>query len=325
MDDLNSSIDIKGKLLSYLRSETRNPRITYATPPTPITGGFDTSIYKFQLKGASPDLSRPLVLRIFTRDPNLDRAPFESIIQNSLSNLGYPVPYVYSTSINGDIFGGSFMIMEFLTGQPMINEPEDQIPKMLARAHLDLHSIETTVIENTLRGAGISKEDVSFDRRFNWVNKRIESGGHEWLQPARDWIVDHRPEEPKRLVVIHGDFHPLNILVSKGRVSGVLDWSGFMIGDPALDIAITRFLGTVAFPYYLLHIDWPRLIGIYSEHYLGERLIDSERISFYEVARNLTSLLEGVEGHRGWGQPDTMVRLSKRFKERTGIKISLPN
>ena len=104
----------------------------------------------------------------------------------------------------------------------------------------------------------------------------------------------------------------------------MLDWSGFMIGDPALDIAITRFLGTVAFPYYLVHIDWPRLIGLYSEHYLGERLIDSERIGFYEVARNLMSLLEGVEGHRGWGQPDTMVRLSKCFEEITGIKISLP-
>jgi aminoglycoside phosphotransferase (APT) family kinase protein len=196
---------------------------------------------------------------------------------------------------------------------------------MLAKAHLRLHSIDTTVIENTLRDAGISKEDVSFDHRFNWLKNRIESGGHEWLQPALDWIVEHRPEEPKKLAVIHGDFHPLNILVSKGRVSGVLDWSGFMIGDPAFDIAITRFLGTFAFPYVLGHIDWPRLIGLYSEQYLRERLIESERIDFYEVARNLMSLLEGVEGHRGWGQPDTMVRLSKRFKERTGIKITLPN
>jgi aminoglycoside phosphotransferase (APT) family kinase protein len=214
--------------------------------------------------------------------------------------------------------------MEYMTGHPLVYEPEAQIPTMLARAHLHLHSIDTTLIENMLRDAGISKEHVSFDHHFNRLKERIESGGHEWLEPALDWIVEHRPEEPERLAVLHGDFHPLNILVCEGRVSGVLDWSGFMIGDPALDIAITRFLGLVAFPYYLVHIDWPNLIGLYSEHYLSECIIDSERIGFYEVTRNLMSLLEGVEGHRGWGHPATMNRLSKTFKARTGIDIDLP-
>jgi len=319
-----SSINIKEKLLTYLRSETNNTRITLAEPPTPITGGFDTAIYKFQLKKAPPNLSKPLVLRIFTRDTNLDRAPFESNIQNSLANIGYPVPKVYSTSTNGDIFGGSFMIMEHMTGQPMVNEPEDQIPSLLAEAHLHLHSIDATLVENELRKAGISKMHVSFGPRFNWVKEQIEKGGHEWLAPALDWIVENRPKEPERLRLLHGDFHPLNILVLKGKVSGVLDWSTFLIGDPALDVAITRFLGLVAFPYYLDHIDWPRLIGLYSDHYLGERVIDRELIGFYEMFRNLTSMLEGVRGHRGWGHPDTMVRLSKYFLEQTGIKVNLP-
>jgi len=324
VEHVQSSIDIKEKLLSYLRSETQNPRIAFAEPPTPITGGFDTAIYKFQLKEPPPNLSKPLALRIFTRDTNLDRAPFESIIQNSLVKIGYPVPKVHSTSIKGDVFGGSFMIMDFMTGQPLVNEPEAQIPSLLAKAHLHLHSIDATVVEKELRKAGISKMHVSFGPRFNWVKEQIENGGHEWLAPALDWIVEHRPKEPERLALLHGDFHPLNILVWEGRVSGVLDWSTFLIGDPAMDIAITRFLRMVAFPYYLDHIDWSRLIGLYSEHYLGERSVDSERIGYFEVYRNFMSLLEGIMGHRGWGHPDTMVRLSKYFLERTGIKISLP-
>ena len=319
-----SSINIKEKLLTYFRSETQNPRIAFAEPPTPITGGFDTAIYKFQLKKAPQYLSKPLVLRIFTRDTNLDRAPFESIIQNSLANIGYPAPKVHSTSTNGDYFGGSFMIMEYMPGQPMVNEPEDQIPSLLGEAHLHLHSLDVTVVEEELRKAGISKMHVSFGPRFNWVKEQIENGGYEWLAPALDWIVENRPKEPERLRLLHGDFHPLNILVLKGKVSGVLDWSTFLIGDPALDVAITRFLGLVAFPYYLDHIDWPRLIGIYSEHYFEESSVDIERIGYYEMFRNLTSMLEGVRGHRGWGHPDTMVRLSKYFIERTEIKIKLP-
>ncbi len=206
----------------------------------------------------------------------------------------------------------------------MVNEPETQIPRLLAKAHLHLHSIETTLVEKELKKAGISKMHVSFGPRFNWVKEQIENGGHEWLAPALDWIVEHRPKKPERLAILHGDFHPLNILVLKGKVSGVLDWSTFLIGDPALDVAITRFLGLVAFPYYLDHIDWPRLIGLYSEHYLEESSVDIERIGYYEVYRNLLSLLEGIRGHMGWGHPDTMVRLSESFLERTGIKINLP-
>jgi len=319
------SSDIKANLLTYLQSETEKRGITYAVQPTPITGGFDTSIYKFTLRGASPELSRPLVLRIFTRDPGMDRAPFESIIQNTLAGLGYPVPRVHLTSTNGEFFGGSFMIMEFLNGHPMVDEPEDTIPKMLAKAHLDLHAIDTIPILNNLRDNGIKSEHVSFDHRFNSVKNRIERDGHEWLQTALDWIVEHRPEEPDRLAVIHGDFHPLNILVADSKVRGVLDWSGFMIGDPALDVAITRFLGMLAFPYYLTHIDWFSLIKQYTGHYNSESPIDSERVGFYETFRNLTSLLEGVEGHRGWGHPETMVRLSKNLEEKTGIKVDKPD
>ena len=40
---------------------------------------------------------------------------------------------------------------------------------------------------------------------------------------------------PRRL--LHLDLHPLNILVSGGRVTGVLDWANAAAGDPVLDRA----------------------------------------------------------------------------------------
>ena len=36
---------------------------------------------------------------------------------------------------------------------------------------------------------------------------------------------------------IHGDLHPRNILVDRGRFSAVLDWGDVTRGDPATDLA----------------------------------------------------------------------------------------
>lgn len=316
----HNSTDIEDKLLSYLRSELDNPQITFMLPPTPVAGGYDTTIYRFQVKGVSEELSRPLVLRIFTRDPNLDRAMFESVVQNALASSGYPAPQVFFTCNDADIFGASFMIMELMPGHPMFKEPENAIPKMLAKAHLHLHRIDTNPIRDAIESAGIERKYISFEWRFRWLKERIETGCHEWLFHGLRWVDENLPDEPERLAVIHGDFHPLNILVDDGEVSGVLDWSGFLLADPAYDIAITRVLGTVAAPS-----EWLQMVRLYYDYYQKERSVNDERVGYYEAFRCLWALLEGAEGHSGWSQPEVMRRLVEHFEKITGVMIQLPN
>jgi aminoglycoside phosphotransferase (APT) family kinase protein len=41
---------------------------------------------------------------------------------------------------------------------------------------------------------------------------------------------------------LHGDLHPANILVSEGRVSGVIDFGDITAGDPATDLAVAWML-----------------------------------------------------------------------------------
>jgi aminoglycoside phosphotransferase (APT) family kinase protein len=41
-----------------------------------------------------------------------------------------------------------------------------------------------------------------------------------------------------RPTLIHGDLAPPNILINQGRLSGVLDWGGLAVGDPACDLMI---------------------------------------------------------------------------------------
>ena len=44
------------------------------------------------------------------------------------------------------------------------------------------------------------------------------------------------PGWPEPPVWIHGDLMPANLLVRDGRLTGVIDWGGFGVGDPAVDL-----------------------------------------------------------------------------------------
>ena len=40
----------------------------------------------------------------------------------------------------------------------------------------------------------------------------------------------------------HGDLHPANILVHRGRISGVIDFGDITAGDPAADLSVAWML-----------------------------------------------------------------------------------
>lgn len=50
------------------------------------------------------------------------------------------------------------------------------------------------------------------------------------------WLRDHLPPEPTRLVLVHGDFRPANVLVHEGDVRALLDWELAHLGDPLDDL-----------------------------------------------------------------------------------------
>jgi len=315
--------DINENLLTYLRSELDNQQLTYMSLPTPVTGGFDTRIFRFQLKGAPNELSPPLILRLFKKSSQ-NRAIFESAVQNAVAESGYPAPRVFFTCTDESVLGGSFMIMEFMLGQPMTNLPVNIMPEMLAKAHLHLHSIDVDSVRNALEVAGIHQYRYSIENRLGWLVEGIESPGFEWLQPGLRWIIENRPEDPDRLVVCHGDFHPINILTKDGEVSGVVDWSCFLVCDPAYDIGIAKVLVTVAGSFLFPEVDWVPFINHYYDHYQRECPVDHVRVEYFEAFRCLVALFEGAEGHAAFCHPATMRMLSEYFEKISSVCLTIP-
>jgi aminoglycoside phosphotransferase (APT) family kinase protein len=208
-----------------------------------------------------------------------------------------------------------------MPGRPMTDLPEEMLPGVMAEAHLHLHSIDPSAIREAFESSGFSSNRVLFDSRFRWLNERAEERDYDWLKNGFKWIDRNRPEELDRLVICHGDFHPLNILVEDGRVSGVLDWSGFLIGEQAYDVGTTVFLGQVAAPALLPEINWSRLVRRYLELYMNRSPLESERVDYYSAFRCLLSMLEGAEGHMAWSHPEVRERLTGYFREKTGARV----
>jgi aminoglycoside phosphotransferase (APT) family kinase protein len=284
-----------------------------------VEGGYDTAIYRFHLEGAPGDLSKPLILRLF-KGSNPNRATFESLVQEVLSDMGYPAPRVHFTCTDEAVIGAGFLIMELMPGRLMTDLPEEAVPEMMARAHLHLHSIDADRVREALESKGFSSRR-SFDNLLLWFARWAEERGYGWLDDGLEWLKENWSWEPERLVVCHGDFHPLNLLVEDGRVSGVLDWAGFILGEPAYDVGATLFLGEVAAPALLPGIDWSRLVRRYLEFYLRGSPLEPRRIDYYSAFRCLWAMYEGAEGHAAWSQPVIKEKLMEYFTDKTGVAV----
>jgi hypothetical protein len=70
--------------------------------------------------------------------------------------------------------------------------------------------------------------------------------------------------------LVHTDYHPGNVLVADGRISGVVDWDGAGRGDRALDLVVLRFD---------LHLRAPELGGRMDE--LLRHSVPAERLRAY--------------------------------------------
>jgi aminoglycoside phosphotransferase (APT) family kinase protein len=61
--------------------------------------------------------------------------------------------------------------------------------------------------------------------------------GFRWLK-----VNMYRARECHARTLVHRDFHPNNLLALGDRITGVVDWAGVTIADPAIDVAWSRMI-----------------------------------------------------------------------------------
>ena len=178
----------------------------------PVSGGADTLIWRVEVAG------QVSALRLF-RPEQVTVAQREVAAMAAASSAGLPVPRVYAEGI---WCGRPVLHMSWMPGRPMRDELQ----------------------ANPLRAHALG---VQFGR--------AQAAVHAILPPATllahpsPWIAWANPDDALRDclraasrgpdVLLHLDFHPMNVLVADGRISAVLDWANARAGDPRADLART--------------------------------------------------------------------------------------
>lgn len=330
MSILTEKIDqIENNLIAYLRDQLKDLRIGYEEPLTPLEGGCETHMYCFKLSGAQKELSIRLVLRLYPHFYGTRNVVREKTVQNVLAGEGFPVARTFFICSDIAILGGSFFIMEFIDGNPMLAAPLKTIPDMLGKTHAALHKLKPASLINSLYEQGIrdfrltNNLDVLYDKGNKYT----------WLRSGIEWLRENRPDEKEHLVICHGDFHYLNILITDKKVSGIIDWSSFLIADPVLDIANTIVIITMVSKHLLpsaiksfSSVNWE----VFSENYLSayqmeNTSLDIKHLSYYMVRRCFEAIIQGVEGQKVLQHPLIIQDMIKYIGNVTGICISVPD
>jgi aminoglycoside phosphotransferase (APT) family kinase protein len=176
----------------------------------PVTGGADTAIWRVVWRGEF------YALRLF-RPEQVTTCEREVATMQAAAAGGIPVPDVVR---RGTWEGRSVLLLSWIGGQTLSAQ---------LRAH-------PRWFWQSSRAFGQTQAAI------HRLNAPAGMSATEWIE----WVGDE-PELKARLYdlpsrktrLIHLDYHPLNVMVQGGQVSGVLDWANARAGDPRADFART--------------------------------------------------------------------------------------
>ena len=318
--------EMSAKLIDYLRKELGSKSVNYLERLTRLTGGYETFICRFQLNGVVERLSNPLIIRVYAKSIHPLQPLKENLGQNTLTDLGYPVPAVHCTCTDKTILGRPFIVMDYFEGKTLLdmNMPFDQVFDVLGKLHAKLHNIDPEPIVRKFAEAGVDSRLLKFESMLMGFRTQVDLN-FSWLKEAVEWLFENRPNDPETLSICHDDFHPGNILFKDGKIKAVLDWSGFLIGDSAMDVALTILLITIPTKLFSPDLDSEKLSEMYLNAYRKKRPLDETNITYYGTVRSALALKEGVQGHVVWGHPKIIQLLLAYYYKTTGVKINIPS
>jgi aminoglycoside phosphotransferase (APT) family kinase protein len=342
-----ASADVSAPLLASLMGRLDAPALNFAEPPSPILGGFDTSIYAFSLNNAAAPYSGALIARVFRTPGEGVRTRYEAIVQNAVAALGYPAPEVLLIEPHAEPLGGPFVIMRRMPGNAMLGAllgPKiGNMATLLGRWQARLHDLDAEEFRRRLGNAIDPRRLASVDALLDQYEESVTRASLDGLRPALRWLLEHRPPATATNSICHGDFHPLNVLVSDGEVSGVVDWAWVAIAQPAFDVGATVALlshGPVGLPRPMLPL--VRIVRSWiARRYLGAyasvRDLDLHEVRYFEALRLFQFLCEAGEQMQAakgvvesemqspFFAPHVRNGILKRLRSITRAEIALPS
>ena len=238
---------------------------------TPAAAAFTNSVHILRCVSLAGNEVRLAVKRM-TDDPDPERAAADFHGLRIARKHGVPAPEPLYLDETGELLGIPGIMSGFIEGE-QISRPEDarawavDIARMLLRVHDVRPSVEDRSHIYDGRWMGL------YFLRDSWPDTMA---GHPLTAPIFEAVLELRTSLRRvRPVFLHMDYWPGNILWSRGRISGLVDWDAASHGDPALDVGYFRM------NMYLRGIK--EAAGIFLDYYESESG-PVENLGFWELA-----------------------------------------
>ncbi len=214
---------------------------------TRITGGADTEIFSFTVEITEESMSYDLILRLYRKGATIDlsRREFETLNQLYNAGLSVPKPYGY-TGIENPL-KRPFLIMEKIDGEMLaeiiFNENRNK-EAMLIQFMGNLAEIHNLNWQKSFTNIPIP--DVSIDsyqiikNLMRGSESLIEKFEISELYPLITWLKRFMHDHPcEKVVLVHGDYHGMNVMVRENGEFVTIDWMDIKLGDRRQDLAFS--------------------------------------------------------------------------------------
>ena len=179
------------------------------------------------------------VLKAYIHDEDLRKCIREFQALRSLGRIGFPVPEVYVCECDSRFLGYPFVIMQKEeVSQKSINEVVDCFGATLAHLHNLKAAVQRIDVLRTPKDgyAFARRWPIYFKHYLNLETKHPKSFKKDFNLAIR-WLSSNVSNNYcPQYCLVHGDYHPGNVCVTKDSKMIVLDWDSIEIGDPAYDV-----------------------------------------------------------------------------------------
>jgi len=301
------------QLEAYLRHKLSTDKVTVGNLRR-ITGGASRETWSFDARwwDKGSEVVQGLIVR---RDPDASlletERDLEYRVYQALADTPVPVPRVYWLELDSAWLERPFFVMERVDGgqalpQTLGSASYDTVrtaigtrkAEILASIHrVDWQSRDLGFLEPPSLQSCASIEIARWEHILD--NQALDP--EPILRAGFQWLKEHLPRSPERLVLVHGDYRTGNYLYTPdGRITAVLDWELAHLGDPMEDVGWLcmrswRVGGSDDVGGVL---DREEFFRLYEEH--GGFEVDREAVRFWELLGNLKLAVILLTGSRSF-------------------------
>ena len=182
-----------------------------------------------------------VALRRFVREQHRfstrEHVAHEFEVLRLVETAGIPAPRPVLLDANGEYFGVPAIVLTYLPGRPLFAAKSVGVwTEGLARALLTVHAVTPDRFDLSRLGVYLRdgmREKLDRERERQAADP-LTGEIHAALEDGLGRIDFRAP------CLVHNDFWPGNTVWYRGRLGGIVDWSGAEVGDRRADVAQCR-------------------------------------------------------------------------------------